>query len=63
MQEYLLVIDCENCGEQIKEKCVWLSEGLPEITPNAFTCESFKCRKCGKKTYTGDLDILSEDEI
>lgn len=22
-----------------------------------------KCQKCGKKYYTGDLDVLSEDEL
>lgn len=30
-----------------------------------FMCSqmTFTCRKCGKKYLTGDIDILSEDEL
>jgi len=63
MIEYVIVIDCANCGEEIREKGVLIGDPPVEISPSSFTCERFICKSCGKSTYTGDLDILSEDEI
>lgn len=63
IKEYFIVISCVNCDADIRQRGVWVGDDLIEFTPSSITYKTLYCDECGKKTYTGDLDILSEDEV
>lgn len=64
--DYYILLNCANCAEEIYYGlCRTYIEhnGHPVVTVGEGEQQSFECDKCGKKTYTGELEIISEDDI
>ncbi len=62
MSEYFITFECD-CGETIKNRGLWLSGDVPEISWDNASCSTFECEKCEKKYYTGDFDYFEEGEV
>lgn len=63
---FYLTAQCANCDEDIVYgPCMTLieHEGLPAIPFDMASQTSFECEACGQSSYTGDFELLSEDEI
>lgn len=60
------ITECE-CGGEAEHRGLDLTQDNPnEVRINfAFSCSqmTLECPKCEKKYYTGDIEVLSEDEI
>lgn len=59
MKEYYLTFECD-CGETIKQRGAWISEGIPEIPFDVGSQTQFDCDECGNTYYTGELDYMEE---
>lgn len=53
-------VNCASCGEEIVHN-VWCQDGIVPLA--MFEGNSFECEHCGKTSYTGDMEVLSEDDI
>jgi len=60
-----ITMECPDCDETIRKGLITLCEygGIPEVSWDTASCSSFTCNKCDKTFYTGDFEVLSEDEI
>lgn len=64
VHEYYCGFQCPECDHITLSKCAYIGEeDLPVVMWNSEECSEFKCEECGAKFYTGDFDLLSEDEI
>lgn len=64
--DYYIVITCANCDDEIYHGiCRTFLEhnGLPVVSVVEGEQSSYYCDNCEKTTYTGELEVLSEDEI
>lgn len=64
--DFYLTAECPNCDETIYYGlCVTADEhnGRPAIPFDMAVQTAFYCDSCGEKSYTGDFDLLTEDEI
>ncbi len=59
------IYDCE-CGGVAKHRMYDSTQKGREVEIDfTMSCSQIdlQCEKCGKKYYTGDIEVLSEDEI
>lgn len=64
VHEYYCGFQCPECDHITLSKCAYIGEeDLPVVMWNSGECSEFECEECGAKFYTGDFDLLSEDEI
>ncbi len=67
MKTIFLTTECECGGTADDGGCLDLTQDDSERVniDIGFTCSQviMECPKCGKKYYTGDVEILDEDEI
>ena len=58
-------MECPECDETIRHGLQTFVEhnGIPEVSWDIASCESWHCDNCDKEFYTGDFEALSEYEI
>lgn len=57
--------ECD-CGEDAISKTIDLTSEPGKVTIDIsleLSQLTLKCRSCGRKYYTGDINVLSEDEV
>lgn len=66
MQTYILTIDCETCGEPMRNRIGDMSAAPgDEIVIDvamAVSQSTFNCDACGGITYLGDIEDICEHE-
>lgn len=63
---FYLTAECANCDEEIAQgPCMTLNEhgGLPAIPFDMAAQSTFYCPACQTSSYTGDFELLSEDDV
>jgi len=63
---FYLSADCPDCGEEMfYGLCITTLEhdGRPVIQYDIAAQTTFTCEECGTNSYTGDFDLLTEDQI
>jgi hypothetical protein len=66
MQTYILALECETCGDQMRNRIGDITAG-PGDEPvidiaMAVSQTTFECRGCGGVTYLGDLEDICDHE-
>lgn len=62
--DYYLEWDCPSCDETNYYGICRTSlehNGLPTIPFDVGACESYVCGKCGEGSYTGDLELMTDE--
>lgn len=65
-QAFYLVAQCPKCDEEIVYgQCVTFMEhqGLPLIPYDLAAQTVFECDHCGARAYSGDFELLTEDQV
>lgn len=59
-----ITAECD-CGETMKKGLIIFHEEneIPEISYDTASCNSFECDACEKKYYTGDFDLIAEEDM
>jgi hypothetical protein len=66
MFTFYLSLDCAECDEEIVWGPVATSlthNGLPVVPYDMAAQTGFTCDECGKRTFTGDLELFTESEV
>jgi transcription elongation factor Elf1 len=62
-----MTYDCEKCGGEASTSTLDFTQDNPEVITLdiEMVCsqQRLDCEDCGTSYYTGDLDILNEDEL
>lgn len=63
--DFYLSVMCQNCDEEILSLCrTYMDEkGIPVISVDMGTQQSYYCEACEHTTYAGDLDLADEDDL
>jgi len=64
MSRIKITATCPECDEEMFFYLGDFTGGdEPSVDISVFEQTEFECEKCHKKFYTGDIDLLGEDEI
>lgn len=66
MFTFLFSLDCRECDEEFTWGPVVTTieeDGLPVIPFNMAAQTAFTCTHCKARNFTGDFELLTEDEI
>ncbi len=58
-----IIIDCPECGSDAVNQIIDLTGKTNEFHSMEIEQTTFECTNCNKTLYTGELEILTEDEI
>jgi len=61
MYNIKISVPCPDCGEDIIAP-LYMADNSP-ISISIFEQEEWRCDQCNKTFYSGDFELLSEDEI
>lgn len=64
--DYYIEWDCPNCDETNYYGVIrtYLEhKGLPAVSLTMGAQQSYTCEHCGKTCYSGDFDLIPEDEL
>lgn len=54
-------VNCPECGEEIEKKVFIIDNSSLNIS--AYEQQDWKCEICEKEFFSGDFELLTEDEI
>jgi redox-regulated HSP33 family molecular chaperone len=59
-----ITAECD-CGETMKKGMLIFHDDneIPELSYDTASCDSFHCDSCDKNYYTGDFDLVAEEDI
>ena len=62
--DFYLVMDCDDCGEEMHISAMTLIErnGRPVIPFDVAGQETFECYECGSSFTTGDFDYMKMED-